>query len=102
MLSVRHQEICRRNIIDHRLGFLIKQTLFGKNASINLTKVKPGANFRSHYHNASDEIDFVIQCEANITIDGEMIIERRDDPGLSAREDKTVLPRAPNQEYNPS
>lgn len=56
---------------DLKLGFLTKQTLLGKNASINLTQMEPGAKFRSHYHNISDEIDFVIQGEANMMIDGE-------------------------------
>ncbi len=60
------------NIIDHKLGFLTKQALLGKNASINLTQMEPGAHFGSHYHSISDEIDFVIQGRANMLIDGKL------------------------------
>lgn len=66
------KRFAEENAVDLKFGFLTKQTLLGKNASINLTQMKPGANFRSHYHNVSDEIDFVIQGEANMMIDGEI------------------------------
>ncbi len=60
------------NTIDRKIGFLTKQTVLGKNASINLTQLAPGAHFKAHYHSISDEIDFVIQGQANMTIDGEV------------------------------
>ncbi len=65
-------EFAKENAVDLKLGFLTKQTLLGKNASINLTQMKPGAHFRSHYHSISDEIDFIIQGQADMTIDGEV------------------------------
>jgi quercetin dioxygenase-like cupin family protein len=60
------------NPIDCKLGFLTKQTLLGKNESINLTQLQPGAHFEAHYHSISDEIDFVFQGQANMTIEGEV------------------------------
>ena len=62
----------KENPIDHKLGFLTKQTLLGKNESINLTQLEPGSHFEAHYHSISDEIDFVVQGQANMTIDGKV------------------------------
>lgn len=63
-------KFAEENPIDPKLDFLIKQAALGKNASIDLTQVAPGTHFGAHYHNASDEIDYVIQGQANMTIEG--------------------------------
>jgi quercetin dioxygenase-like cupin family protein len=60
------------NPIDRKLGFLAKKAAFGKNARIDLTQLAPGTHFGVHYHSVSDEIDYVIQGQANMTIDGEV------------------------------
>jgi quercetin dioxygenase-like cupin family protein len=62
----------KENPIDHKIGFLTKQTLLGENESINLTQLEPGSHFKAHYHSISDEIDFVFQGQASITIDGKV------------------------------
>jgi mannose-6-phosphate isomerase-like protein (cupin superfamily) len=60
------------NPIDPKLGFLSKQVVLGKNASINLAQLAPGSHFGAQYHSASDETDFIIQGQANATINGEV------------------------------
>ncbi len=62
----------KENPVNRKLGFLTKQTLLGKNVSINLTQLEPGSHFKAHYHNISDEIDFVFQGQANMTVEGEV------------------------------
>jgi quercetin dioxygenase-like cupin family protein len=66
-------KFAEENPIDPKLDFLIKQAAFGANASIDLSQVAPGTHFGEHYHNASDEIDYVIQGKANMTITGEVL-----------------------------
>ncbi len=60
------------NPVDRKIGFLTKQTLLGDNESINLTQLEPGSHFKAHYHSISDEIDFVVKGQANMTVDGEV------------------------------
>jgi quercetin dioxygenase-like cupin family protein len=60
------------NPIDPKVGFLRKKAAFGKNASIDLTQLAPGTHFGTHYHSISDEIDYVIQGQANMTVNGEV------------------------------
>jgi quercetin dioxygenase-like cupin family protein len=56
--------------IDPKVGFSIKQAILGKNASINLAQVEAGTHVRAHYHSMSDSIEFIIQGQANMTIEG--------------------------------
>lgn len=63
-------QFAEENPVGPDLAVLTKEAAFGKNASINLTQVIPGSHFGSHYHLARDEIDYVIQGQANMTIDG--------------------------------
>jgi quercetin dioxygenase-like cupin family protein len=69
---VNLNKFAEENPVDLKLGFLEKQTAIGKNANINLAQMEPGAHFGAHYHSVKDEIDFVIQGKANMTIDGEV------------------------------
>ena len=66
-------KFAEENPIDPKLDFLIKQAALGKNASVELAQVAPGTHFGAHYHNASDEIDYVIQGQVNMTIEGEVL-----------------------------
>jgi mannose-6-phosphate isomerase-like protein (cupin superfamily) len=61
------------NPIDPKLGSLSQQIVLGKNASVNLAQVAPGSHFGAQYHSASDETDFIIQGQANATINGEVL-----------------------------
>lgn len=60
------------NPIDPKLGSLSEQVVLGKNMSVNLAQLAPGSHFGAQYHNASDETDFIIQGQANATINGEV------------------------------
>lgn len=56
--------------IDPKIDFFIKEAAFGKNCSINVTQAMPGSHYAAHYHSGHDEIDYVIQGQANMTVDG--------------------------------
>ncbi len=60
------------NPIDPKLGSLSKEVVLGKNMSVNLAQLAPGSLFGAQYHSASDETDFIIQGQANATINGEV------------------------------
>ncbi len=60
------------NPIDPKLGSLSKEVVLGKNMSVNLAQLAPSSHFGAQYHSASDETDFIIQGEANVTINGEV------------------------------
>jgi mannose-6-phosphate isomerase-like protein (cupin superfamily) len=60
------------NPIDPKLGSLSKEVVLGKNMSVNLSQIAPGSHFGAQYHSASDETDFIIQGQANATINGEV------------------------------
>jgi quercetin dioxygenase-like cupin family protein len=72
-------KFAEENPIDPKIDFLIKQAALGTNASIDLSQVAPGTHFGAHYHNASDEIDYVIQGQANMTIEGEVLFIKSGD-----------------------
>jgi mannose-6-phosphate isomerase-like protein (cupin superfamily) len=61
------------NPIDPKLGSLSTQVVLGKNASVNLAQLAPGSHFDAQYHSTSDETDFIIQGQANATINGEVL-----------------------------
>jgi quercetin dioxygenase-like cupin family protein len=53
-----------------QVGFLTRNAATGENASVNLTQTAPGAYFGAHYHRGLDEIDYVVQGRANMTLNG--------------------------------
>jgi quercetin dioxygenase-like cupin family protein len=63
-------QIAEENPIDPKLGYMRKEVIFGKNASVNMTVYMPGINSGAHYHNATDEIDYVVKGQANLTMNG--------------------------------
>lgn len=65
-------KFAEENPVDLKLGFLTNEAALGKNASIDLIQLAPGTHFGAHYHSASDEIDYVVQGQANMTRDGEV------------------------------
>jgi len=52
------------------IGFLTRNAALGKNASINVTQIEPGKSFGAHYHRYRDEIDYIVNGQANMTIAG--------------------------------
>jgi quercetin dioxygenase-like cupin family protein len=63
-------QIAEENPIDAKIGYMRKEVLFGKNASVNMTVYMPGINSGAHYHNATDEIDYIVMGQANLTMNG--------------------------------
>ena len=63
-------QIAEENPIDPQLGYMKKEVISGKNASVNMTVYMPGSNFGAHYHSATDEIDYVVKGQANLTMNG--------------------------------
>ncbi len=63
-------QIAEENPIDANLGFLRKEVLLGKNASVNMTVYMPGISSGEHYHSATEEIDYVVMGQANLTMNG--------------------------------
>ncbi len=63
-------QISEENPIDPQLGYMRKELISGKNASVNMTVYMPGINSGAHYHNATDEIDYVVKGQANLTMNG--------------------------------
>jgi mannose-6-phosphate isomerase-like protein (cupin superfamily) len=61
------------NPIDPKIGSLSNQVVLGENASVNLAQLAPGSHFGAQYHNESDEMDYVIQGQANATLNGEVL-----------------------------
>lgn len=59
------------NPSDPELGTMTREITAGRNASVNLTQYQPGGNLGAHYHTATDEIDYIIQGQANLTLNGE-------------------------------
>ncbi len=64
-------QIAEENHIDPKLGYLRKEVISGKNASVNMTLYMPDSNSGAHYHSATDEIDYVVKGQANLTMNGE-------------------------------
>jgi quercetin dioxygenase-like cupin family protein len=67
---VNLSQLAEQNPIDPQIGYLRINAAFGENASVNLTQIAPGAHAGAHYHQGMDEIDYVIQGQANMTLDG--------------------------------
>ncbi|MGB5101595.1 MAG: cupin domain-containing protein, partial [Methanothrix sp.] len=63
-------QVAEENPIDPKLGYLRKEVLLGKNASVNMTLYMPGISSGAHYHSATDEIDYVVMGQANLTMNG--------------------------------
>jgi quercetin dioxygenase-like cupin family protein len=63
-------QLAEQNPIDPQIGLLMTNAASGENASVNLTQIAPGAHGGAHYHQGLDEIDYVIQGQANMTVDG--------------------------------
>jgi quercetin dioxygenase-like cupin family protein len=63
-------QIAEENPIDPKLGYLRKEVISGKNASVNMTLYMPDSNSGAHYHSATDEIDYVVKGQANLTMNG--------------------------------
>ncbi len=63
-------QIAEENPIDAKLGYMRNEVLLGKNASVNMTVYMPGISSGAHYHNATDEIDYVVKGQANLTMNG--------------------------------
>ncbi|MHB8119987.1 MAG: cupin domain-containing protein [Methanothrix sp.] len=64
-------QIAEENPIDPKLGYMKQEVISGKNASVNMTLYMPGSHFGAHYHSATDEIDYVVKGQANLTMNGE-------------------------------
>jgi len=60
----------KENPINPAIGFLTANAALGKNASVNVTQIEPGKSFGAHYHMDRDEIDYIIEGQANMTIAG--------------------------------
>jgi quercetin dioxygenase-like cupin family protein len=67
---VNLSQLAEQNPIDPKIGYLRINAAFGENASVNLTQIAPGSHGGAHYHLGEDEIDYVIQGQANMTLDG--------------------------------
>jgi quercetin dioxygenase-like cupin family protein len=67
---VNLSQLIEENPIDPKVDFLIRDAAFGKNCSIDVTQAMPGSHYPAHYHSCHDEIDYVIQGRANMTVDG--------------------------------
>jgi quercetin dioxygenase-like cupin family protein len=63
-------QIAEENPIDPKIGFMRKEVLLGKEASVNMTVYMPGINSGAHYHNATEEIDYVVMGQGNLTMNG--------------------------------
>jgi quercetin dioxygenase-like cupin family protein len=63
-------QIAEENPIEPQLGFLRKEVILGKNASVNMTVYMPDISSGAHYHSATEEIDYVVMGQANLTMNG--------------------------------
>lgn len=63
-------QIAEENPIDPQIGFLRNEVLLGKNASVNMTVYMPGISSGAHYHSATEEIDYVVMGQGNLTMNG--------------------------------
>jgi quercetin dioxygenase-like cupin family protein len=63
-------QIAEENPIDPKIGYMRKEVLLGKEASVNMTVYMPGVNSGAHYHNATEEIDYVVMGQGNLTMNG--------------------------------
>jgi quercetin dioxygenase-like cupin family protein len=63
-------QIAEENPIDPKIGYMRKEVISGKKASVNMTVYMPGINSGAHYHNATDEIGYVVMGQANLTMNG--------------------------------
>ena len=63
-------QIAEENPIDPKLGYMKKEAISGKNASVNMTLYMPGIHSGAHYHSATDEIDYIVKGQANLTMNG--------------------------------
>jgi len=66
-------QIAKENPIDPKLGYMQQEVISGKNASVNMTLYLPDIHSGAHYHNATDEIDYVVMGQANLTMNGKDI-----------------------------
>jgi quercetin dioxygenase-like cupin family protein len=67
---VNLSQLIEENPINPSVDFLIRDAAFGKNCSIDVTQAMPGSHYPAHYHSCHDEIDYVIQGRANMTVEG--------------------------------
>jgi mannose-6-phosphate isomerase-like protein (cupin superfamily) len=67
------------NPIDPKIGSLSNQVVLGENASVNFAQLAPGSHFGAQYHSNSDEMDYVIQGQANATLNGKVILVKAGD-----------------------
>jgi quercetin dioxygenase-like cupin family protein len=67
---VNFSQLAEQNPIDPKIGYLRITAASGENASVNLTQIAPGVHPGAHYHRGVDEIDYVIQGRANMTLNG--------------------------------
>jgi len=63
-------QIAEENPIDAKIGYMRKEVLLSKEAGVNMTTYMPGINSGAHYHNATDEIDYVVMGQGNLTVNG--------------------------------
>ena len=63
-------QIAEENPLDPKLGYMRKEVISGKNASVNMTLYMPGSHLGAHYHSATDEIGYVVLGQANLTMNG--------------------------------
>jgi len=63
-------QVAEENPIDPKLGYMQQELISGKEASVNMTLYLPDIYSWAHYHNATDEIDYVVKGQANLTMNG--------------------------------
>lgn len=61
-------QFASENPLDQKRGRITNEIISGKNASVNLTQLAPGSRFGLHYHNATDEIAYIIQGQGNLSL----------------------------------
>jgi quercetin dioxygenase-like cupin family protein len=72
-------QLAEQNPIDPKIGYLRTYAASGENASVNLTQIAPGIHTEAHYHSNVDEVDYVIQGQANMTVDGKYYLVQKGD-----------------------
>ena len=73
------EQFAKENPVDPMIGFLTRNAALGKNASINVTQIEPGKSFGAHYHRYRDEIDYIVNGQANMTIAGKTHLAKAGD-----------------------
>jgi quercetin dioxygenase-like cupin family protein len=72
-------QFAEQNPIDPKIGYLRTYAASGENASVNLTQIAPGIHTEAHYHSGVDEVDYVIQGQANMNVDGKYYLVQKGD-----------------------